>query len=515
MLSMVDWGTGYHMVELVEGKEPRHLWERLWSSWARTFGMPEVIVCDAGREFMSYFSRMALGHGTAVYQIGAKAPWQQGRTERHGGHFKELLEKARAEVVLTEERELKLLLQEVEQTKNRFSHRSGFSPVQRQIGHWPRAPAELMSDDPIDPMLVQGAMVDDIERVHEMRRVAQKAFIDYNSQRAAGRVLRGAPRDFPDFKAGDYVYVYRVERGRKRKATEGAVEESQGPKPRWVGPGSVVAVEGANLFVTMAGELWKVAREQCRHATNSEQQGVELIMQECQELLQEYKRTANRAGYKDFSAGPLPPREGDAEEPPREEERRVRFRTEEAEDLPEVVQEAVADPFPEDVPRVRQQSTRSMEEPEAEGEVEGPAVAGSDPGAWSQAIMDSANQADRVDGGPHGPWRSRQLSGVHRGQSPYLEFHLAENAEEERDEERAMRLLAVAAERPRTRTRDYWTVDHVQGTLTRHHLRPRKAYFHPEDCREDPTGGWPIQSRSTGDVGSRCGGCRGQMDRGR
>ena len=82
------------------------------------------------------------GHGVAVHQIGSKAPWQQGRTERHGGHYKELLAKARQEVVVTEERELRLLMQEVEQTKNRFSHRSGFSPVQRQIGHWPRVPGE-------------------------------------------------------------------------------------------------------------------------------------------------------------------------------------------------------------------------------------------------------------------------------------------------------------------------------------------------------------------------------------
>ena len=62
------------------------------------------------------------------------------QTERHGDHYKELLEKARSEVVLTCEKELRLLMQEVEQVKNRYSNRSGFSPVQRQIGQWPRSP---------------------------------------------------------------------------------------------------------------------------------------------------------------------------------------------------------------------------------------------------------------------------------------------------------------------------------------------------------------------------------------
>ena len=500
VLSMVDWGTGYHMVELVQGKDPQHLWESWWHSWARTFGMPEVIVCDAGREFMAYFTRMTMGYGTAMYQIGAKAPWQQGRTERHGGHFKELLEKARAEVVITQERELKMLLQEVEQTKNRFSHRSGFSPVQRQIGQWPRTPGELLSDDPIDPMLVQGALVDDLERMHEMRRVAQKAFIDYNSQRALSRVVRGASRDFPEFKPGDYVYVFRVERARKRKATEGAVEEGKGPKPRWVGPGCVVAVEGANLFVTMAGELWKVAREQCRHATNTEHQGIELIMQECQELLEEYKRSANRAGYKDFTGGARPSEEGtpEASEAPGEEGRRVRFRTEVEEidgELPGTEERAEGTEQdtiiqPEDAERFQRQPT--AEEPEAEAGHAGPSIA--DPGAWSQALMDSAQQAERLEGHPErGAWRSREFRP--RGQAPYLEHYFIDEIEGDAEDEvqRTRWLMQLAEETSPSRGKDHWSVDLANGTVTRHHVRRRKALFHPEDCRESPRSGLPLK----------------------
>ena len=50
------------------------------------------MVCDAGKELI------------VVYQIGAPAPWQNGKTERYGAHFKDLLEKARAEMVIDHRR---------------------------------------------------------------------------------------------------------------------------------------------------------------------------------------------------------------------------------------------------------------------------------------------------------------------------------------------------------------------------------------------------------------------------
>lgn len=66
--------------------------------------MPEVIVCDAGKEFAADFARQAAIHGVLTYKIGTKAPWQNGKTLR---------EKAPEEVVLGDEEELKLLMQEV------------------------------------------------------------------------------------------------------------------------------------------------------------------------------------------------------------------------------------------------------------------------------------------------------------------------------------------------------------------------------------------------------------------
>ena len=151
VLNVVDWGTSYQSVELLTSKRPDAVWEafNLQSHMAanfRTTWSPRLR-CRKGIP-------RKLHTECLVHQIASKAPWQQGKTERHGAHFKALLEKSRSEVVVTEEEELQQLTMEVEQAKNRYSNRSGFDPVQRQIGQWPRLPTSILSDEAINPSLV-------------------------------------------------------------------------------------------------------------------------------------------------------------------------------------------------------------------------------------------------------------------------------------------------------------------------------------------------------------------------
>ena len=370
-LSILDWGTNYQMVELIPNKEPGTVWRTLWSCWARVFGLPEVVVCDAGKEFASEFVKTASANGIVIYQIGARAPWQNGKTERHGAHFKELLEKARAEMVVTEEAELRRLMQEVESVKNRFSNRSGFSPIQRQIGQWPRAPTEITSDEVIDPTLVAGALVDDVERIWEMRRLAQKAFVEHNARAAVSKALRARSRTSVEYQPGDFVYVYRVHRQRKRKVGGVVDIDHAKNKPTWVGPGTVVAPDGANLWITVWGELWKVAKEQCRLATNMEKHGVELVLRECKDLVEEYKKTSKRAGYKDITNEPFPEdEEGMLEDQPEHQDedhapRQVRFNdiAEEEGYSPSIAED---DPPAAEVRRASNSSRQTIEEPEFE-----------------------------------------------------------------------------------------------------------------------------------------------------
>lgn len=317
---------------------------------------------------------MAASHGIVTQTIAAKAPWQNGRTERHGQHFKELLEKAREEAVITSKEELELLMQEVEMTKNRFSNRSGFSPVQRQIGQWPRVPSSLLGDDVIDPGLMNGAVVDDMERLHEMRRLAQKAFVEHNAKEALKRVERGRTRAPQEFTAGDYVFVYRVPRQKKRKHEGGQPSHERSPnKATWIGPGTVIAVDGASLWVSMYGELWRVAREQCRPATNVEKQGIEEVMRSCKELVEEFKRSSHRKGYKDLRGERWPEDDEDEEGGLKEEGEDLEAKRRRVEEE-EVEEEGYTPTEPITTPRSRSRSPRDRapssweDEPEEERE---------------------------------------------------------------------------------------------------------------------------------------------------
>ena len=532
-LSILDWGSNYQMVELIGNKEPQTIWNKLWSCWARVFGLPEIIVCDAGKEFASEFSRKATASGVVIYQIGARAPWQNGKTERHGAHFKELLEKARLEMVVTDEGELRRLMQEIESTKNRFMNRSGFSPVQRQIGQWPRGPAEIMSDDVIDPMLVSGALVDDLERTHEMRRIAQKAFVEHNARKAVQKVENARPRTSVEYQSGDFVYIYRVHRLRKRKVDGSQDIDYAKNKPTWVGPGTVVAVDGANLWVTVWGELWKVAREQCRMATTSEKQGIELVVRECMDLVEDYKKTSNRTGYKDLTTEPFPEEENEEVEghEVRESERRVQFREDEEQYEPSIApREEEESPLGDQDGERREDDGRrnsaatviTIPEPEEEGvsissrssdpsllrdAVEDPATR-SDPagGEFQEEVRRSQEIADRLDGrggpSPSGSWRVRQSSS--RSEPYAWEAYFLEPGESEDDslDESRGRVQRLIEEKERgKKVRDTWEVDWKKGVIRKHHLRKRKTMFDPRTDHDLPV---PIHHLSTERTTTRC-----------
>ena len=510
-VSMVDWGTNYHMVELIHSKSPAEVWQVVTHLWFRTFGHPEVIITDPGREFLAEFVKQASVSGIITYQTAARAPWQQGKTERHGGHFKQMLDKARAEVVLGDEADLRMLMMEVEQAKNRFSNRSGFAPVQRQIGQWPRIPNLILSDEALDPSLVAGMATDAIGKLHEMRRIAQKAFVENNAKETVTRALKSRSRCLPEVKAGDLVYIYRVPKSRKMKGGEKEKMEIATNRATWVGPGTVLMLDGASLWVSMLGELWRVAREQCRLATVDEKLGVEAVLQECQELVQEYQRNPNRAGYKDLTKEDFPPEgeeEGD-EEWKREAEpmaKRVKFSPEQ--DMEEELYTPTTpaeDPGPEvGVRRI------SVEEPETE-------VVPSGVGSSSQASartgnMEQENSEDSMSRTEEGSdvleemrrsvQANNRLDGVPAVQAetatssfapvrnsgenrsvPYLLqeiFGESEDEKEEREEEADReKLTMLMQEAERGRKKDFWEIDWKERTVVRHHVKKRKAHYDP------------------------------------
>ena len=165
----------------------------------------------------------------------------------------------------------------------------------------------MLNDDLIDMSLMENAVGDEIERLHEMRSIAQKAFVEHNAKETVGEVMQARsrpPQDF-DFEAGEYVFVYRVPRQRKRRVGGPDAIDRHANKP-YTG---LEPLDGAYLWISMFGELWRAARERNAEglrATSVERQGIEIIMNTCKELVKEYKKTSRRTGFKDIKDEPWP-----------------------------------------------------------------------------------------------------------------------------------------------------------------------------------------------------------------
>ena len=310
-LNMVDWGTGYSMVERLKNTEATHTWRTFMRTWGRTFGVPEIIVADLGSEFRGHFAQMAGEAGALIRHTAARSPWQAGKTERAGAHFKWVYDKARDSTFASTWEEIKTLMLEVESARNRYGNRSGFSPMQRQIGHNLRLPGSLLSDDHLDPSLVIQSSGEEMRRVLEIRKAAQEAYMKSQMETAITKAKNARARIQVEFLPGETVYVFRQPKERKRRHVM-TPEAHEGRKASWVGPGVVLAVEKPSLWISMKGELWKVSQEQCRHATSEEQVAKEMLAGELEALREELGRTSLKRTYRDMTGEPCPPDEDEA-----------------------------------------------------------------------------------------------------------------------------------------------------------------------------------------------------------
>ena len=181
------------------------------------------------------------------------------KCERHRGLVKDLLAKGlETEVVFTPD-DLEDLLAELVSLKNQGGNRGGVTPYQPVIGQNPRAPHELLSDDPADEVGLQELSRDDADRDSPAKAFKHSVQIRDHARMlmetyTARERLRSAAPSRPKLR---WVYV-------------GARDRTGGPAlSRWVGPGLVALQDGTTVWVSVRGRLWKCVREQIRGSDES------------------------------------------------------------------------------------------------------------------------------------------------------------------------------------------------------------------------------------------------------
>ena len=79
----------------LQRKTNLNVWVCFATNWIKFFGPPEILVTDQGTEFLGQdFMERAAASGITQLPINSKAPWENGRTENAGSHWKRCMAKA-------------------------------------------------------------------------------------------------------------------------------------------------------------------------------------------------------------------------------------------------------------------------------------------------------------------------------------------------------------------------------------------------------------------------------------
>ncbi|CAK0889332.1 unnamed protein product [Prorocentrum cordatum] len=288
-LAVLDAGSDILYVRLIDEKEIpgttrqvragdlRQIFATKWFPW---MGRPKVMRYDpAGSAISNEFRERIESQGVYCLPCAADAHWQIGKIERAIEAFKEALdafdEMVSAEVPTSEMIGLQTA------ARNDLIRIDGFSPLQRYAGRTPTGTTVNLSDEPNNLPLISAELQDGtFSRGAQVRRLARLAHIQTENSDRVKRAEAARFRSFKRYETGDLVFVYRrpspgawIKKGQPR---------SMPGRGRWYGPGRVLCHEpsssghrpglpGTVVNITVAGRLYRVAPEQLRPATPSEE----------------------------------------------------------------------------------------------------------------------------------------------------------------------------------------------------------------------------------------------------
>ena len=266
ILSVVDMATHYHAAFWVApGGTPssRACAEAFNLGWLTPFGSPKQLTSDQGVHNSGRFAALLMAHGIEIRKTGARAPYQLGTTERHGGILKEIMKKAIHNRQLEGADTIAALCAECARTKNNLINHGGYSPVQWVLGHTPDDLTSLLSHDPEENLGIHQQLVSQEEEEGQepqevfmkqllIRQSAKEAFMQVDtSQKIRKALLRKSVPMRGPYRTGDLVCFSK--------------------KGKWYGPARVLSNEGkSSLWLIHSGATTLVPEVSCRPASTEE-----------------------------------------------------------------------------------------------------------------------------------------------------------------------------------------------------------------------------------------------------
>jgi len=268
-VSLVDAGTGWHVMSLLKNRTPRHVVEQILQVWIKHYGVPELFIIDQGGEFEGEFIAMCEEYGIDTRLTGAQAGWQHGLTERHGGIFGATWDKVVQQFDIQGRDQVKTAIAICCQAKNATLTRNGLTPEQAVFG---RALRWTESNNKDDDEVLMAALGTDGEawKAAQIRSAAKIAMISKDaSDKVRRAMMRKAPKVLTELTPGTRVYFWSPHPMKGRRRTD---------SHRWRGPATVVARESpGRYFISWRGRICLAAKDQLRMATSIEAAAAEEV----------------------------------------------------------------------------------------------------------------------------------------------------------------------------------------------------------------------------------------------
>lgn len=269
-----DFATRFQAAQILPDKSTESVVRFMATKWLPTFGAPRVLVCDQGREVISWeMEEWTSSVSTLLHHIAVQAPWQNGLAERSGGILKTLLAAIVAAKSVVTEAEMEMALAEAVAAYNSdVDPESGASPFQAALDRQPRMIGDVLGG--VQQRLAEHGLIESkpsFARQLAMREVARVAMMRLHFSRGMRRAELARSRN-STFEAlpepGSVCYFYRP----LRFNTKNSASRKRLSLKRWHGPALLVACEGnASAFLSYKGQLTKCALENVRKASIMEQ----------------------------------------------------------------------------------------------------------------------------------------------------------------------------------------------------------------------------------------------------
>ena len=133
VLSMLDVGSGFHLVYPVTGRKGGDYvgcFLHAWMAWA---GAPTTVLADQEAGLAKDFPAELEKHGINVQYTAGQAHWQNGHVERQNEWFRQMFDRVKEHTSM-QDHETEWVLAAVGEAKNYLRRRRGYSPAQWLFG---------------------------------------------------------------------------------------------------------------------------------------------------------------------------------------------------------------------------------------------------------------------------------------------------------------------------------------------------------------------------------------------